>query len=270
MENAESLTADTGGGDPINEGVQQQGGQEDWRASLPESVREWDEAKNSDSPEKFYDQMANLRSMMGKSIRIPSPDAGTEAREQFLNKLKEVDGVMARPEGEDGLKAFLESLPASDKKVLYDQLKGSEELTQPEIEAQLEQIENERREGFEALRKEWGNGYDAKISQAKNTVRMLNDRMGDNRLVSVLDKTGAALNPEMIAVFAKIGDMLGEKPTINGEGSNTFAMTPAEARDAIAEIEQNPNFWGGTGTDLKEQERLVAKRAELAAIAYAE
>lgn len=70
-----------------------------WSDSLPEDVREWDEVKNSDAPEKFWDQMVNMRSRMGSSIRIPSDDSGEEDRAAFYKKLQDkVPGLMVSPD----------------------------------------------------------------------------------------------------------------------------------------------------------------------------
>ena len=77
-----------------------------WSEALPPDVREWDEVKNSDAPEKFWEQMVNMRSRMGQSIRIPSSDAGDQDRAEFYKKLQEkVPGLMPTPdfEKEDSL-----------------------------------------------------------------------------------------------------------------------------------------------------------------------
>lgn len=73
-----------------------------WSDALPEDVRGWDEVKNSDVPEKFWNQMINMRSRMGSSIRIPSDDAGEEDRAAFHKKLQEkVPGLMSTPNYDD-------------------------------------------------------------------------------------------------------------------------------------------------------------------------
>jgi hypothetical protein len=70
-----------------------------WRDNLPDEVKDWDEAKNSDSQEKFFQQMAAHRRMLGQSVRIPSADAGEEAMGDFYNKIQtKVDGLMKTPD----------------------------------------------------------------------------------------------------------------------------------------------------------------------------
>jgi hypothetical protein len=59
----------------------------DWKTSLPEPVQGWDEVKNSDTPDKFWDQVTNMRSHLGQSIRIPGQDAGDDDWKAFNEKM---------------------------------------------------------------------------------------------------------------------------------------------------------------------------------------
>lgn len=71
----------------------------DWREHIPSDVKEWDEFKNSDSPEKFFQQMASHRSMLGQSVRIPGEDAGDGANKEFYEKIMgKVPGLMRTPD----------------------------------------------------------------------------------------------------------------------------------------------------------------------------
>lgn len=88
-----------------------------WIDSLPDNIRTWDEVKNSDSPEKFWNQMSNMKSHLGTSIRIPSKDAGKEAIEIFHTKLMEkVPGLMKAPDptNPEDVKALYKRLGAPD------------------------------------------------------------------------------------------------------------------------------------------------------------
>ena len=76
---------------------------EEQLAALPESVRDWDEAKNSETPEMFWDRLSNLRSKFGTGLFKPGEDAGTEDWGKFSNKAIELSGdrLMPRPDLED-------------------------------------------------------------------------------------------------------------------------------------------------------------------------
>ena len=70
-----------------------------WRDTIPDNVKEWDEFKNSDSADKFFDQMSNMRSMIGNSIRVPSEEASDEARSDFYEKvMRKAPDLMRRPD----------------------------------------------------------------------------------------------------------------------------------------------------------------------------
>jgi hypothetical protein len=78
------------------------GGSGAWSDSLPEDVRSWDEVTNSDSPEKFWQQMSSHRQHLGQSIRIPGADAGKEDWTAFNAKLTEkVPTLMQTPDPEN-------------------------------------------------------------------------------------------------------------------------------------------------------------------------
>ncbi len=71
----------------------------DWRESLPENVRGWDEAQNADSADAFFKQISDLRSHLGNSIRVPSEDAGDDTRKEFFEKLqRKVPEIMRVPD----------------------------------------------------------------------------------------------------------------------------------------------------------------------------
>lgn len=93
-----ALCDGAGDGDGDGDGA---GGEPSWTDNLPTDVKGWDEVKNSDSPEKFWNQMVNMRSRMGQSVRIPGADAGEEDRAAFYTKIKEkVPGLMVAPDFE--------------------------------------------------------------------------------------------------------------------------------------------------------------------------
>lgn len=236
-----------------------------WQDLLPENVRGWDEVKNSDSPEKFFGQMENLRSMMGKSIRIPTEDAGEEAMQAFMEKVTSVDGVMVKPKDADGVKAFLDTLDPETKRQAFDFVQGDETIQAERQQAELEQHAQEITDGINKLKDEWGNAFERNLDGAKNVVKLIDERMGDGRLTAALDATGAAGNPDMIAFFAEVAKMLGETPAVDGQEVNTFAISPSEAKERIAEIESNPVYWG---KDTPEKKMLIAKRSKYYDIAY--
>lgn len=89
-----------------------------WKSTLPEDVQKWDEVKNSKDGGGFWDQMTNMKSRMGNSIRIPGEDASDEDRTAFHKKLSDkVPGLMKAPnkESDEDMAAHYASLGAPEK-----------------------------------------------------------------------------------------------------------------------------------------------------------
>lgn len=252
-------------GDSFAQGVQNSGQAGSWQDSLPESVRDWDEVKNSDSAEKFFDQVGNMRSLMGRSIRIPTADAGDEALAAFKEKLMDVDGVMMSPDGTESWADFFTGMGDEQKQQAYDLFKGNDDLSAEDRQKIDEDLASEVKAGVDRLKEEWGNSFDRNMAGAKSVVKLLDQKMGDGRLIAALDSTGAASSPDMIAAFAEIATMLGEKPVVDGVSVNQFAVSPAEAKDRIIEIEANPAYWG---SDTPERKALIEKRSKYYDIAF--
>jgi len=239
----------------------------EWQQAIPENIRGWDEVKNSDSPEKFWGQVENMRSFLGQSIRIPGEDAGAEQQQEFYDKLiNKVPDLMIRPKDDD----------PDAMQTLYRQLgqpENSDDYRIPEIEApegipvdenalkafapiahkyglsqkQFEGVLKDYNEGqlqgvlqqrsdyqqqMQDLRGEWGLTFDDNMQKADRVRQAF---LGDD-LASI-----EGLPPGIIRGLAKIADQFG------GEGSNDLissqgkagVVAPSEAKAQVNEIMSN-------------------------------
>jgi hypothetical protein len=238
-----------------------------WYKSLPEDIQTWDEVKNSPSPEAFYKQVSDMRSMIGRSLQIPGPDASQEAREKYLNKvLERTPEIMLRP-GSENMDDFYASLgrpEAPDKYTLSEDItQGNYDedsvnafrpvaheagLNQKQFEAivakmsantahRQEQAMQAHQEQLQALKGEWGLAFDQNLKIADKVRQeffpQLNlpiDKM-DAHSIKSLQMLGKALGGEKINLTQD-----------QGEGS---AITPAEAKEKIDEIMENKEhaYW---------------------------
>ena len=232
-----------------------------WKENLPESVREWDEVKNSETAEDFFNQMAEHRSMLGQSIRIPGEDAAEEARSQFYSKLTEkVPGLVRVPDEEDeeGFTALYRRLGAPESAEEYEgevaeQLKNTAlaaKLTKKQFKQLAEAITEEQKAANEAketkhaediknLKLSWGEAYSEKLALAEQVRSQY----------FPFAPEGEALGAESIKAFVKIGEqMAGESNGLtHTSGNTTGALTPAEAKLKISEILRNKEhpYWNG-------------------------
>jgi len=102
---------------------------------FPESIRDWDEIKNSDTPEIFWDRIKNLRSKFGTGLFKPGEEAGSEDWGKFTNKAIELSGerLMPKPdlEDEEQRKALFKTLGKPDEESGYEfaEIEGAPSLS---------------------------------------------------------------------------------------------------------------------------------------------
>lgn len=174
-----------------------------WRDLVPEKYHEWDEMKQSESAEQFFDQVANMRSLVGSSIRVPSDEAGDEAWGDFYSKVERKNAnIMRKPDidNDEVMNDVWGSLGRPDTPAKYDlpelndysvsdsraqQLKemahganltkkqfkklvgdmlGSE---QAQSNSQIETVSNDRK----ALSTEWGEAMESRSNQALSIAK---------------------------------------------------------------------------------------------------
>lgn len=244
-----------------------------WRDNLPEGVKEWDEVKNSDSPEKFWDQMTNMRSRMGSSIRIPGEDAGEEDRAAFHKRLQEkVPGLMPTPNFDDEttLSELYAKMGRPEKKEdykvpefknskgekvegigkefveFYKDLAFKAGMSQKKFEETLtaligksitegENAQHARSQDMEALSKEWGAALDRNIS----TVTTFLAQSDAPKAVIDAVKGGNADSTTMKWLYNLATKTVGKPGSFQDDNSSSGAMTPGEAAIKISEIRNN-------------------------------
>lgn len=244
----------------------------EWTETLPESIREWDEVKNSKDAEGFWKQMTDMRSHLGQSIRIPSAEAGEDDVKAFHTKLMEkVPGLIPTPDtkNEDMMKSLFKKL---------GQPETPDKYTIPEMDTGGIDVDHTMTEAFKAIAH--ANGLSqtqfSNIVKAitkgnlESTAKLLEsqkvDRVGlksewgvafdDNMATAALaaEITGA---PKQLVDAMKASNvdsgtakwLHGLATRLAGEGgslkdlkSNTeHKLTPSEAQRQINEIRNNPD-----------------------------
>ncbi len=236
----------------------------------------------------------NLEKMVGNSIRIPSEDASPEAKKDFLDKLKGIDGVLlkddenlavklGRPETIEGYKLEVsEDLqrdlnPFHDDIETFKQVAFEQGLTDTQatklLEMQLAMIERqeadllENRDNAEAtLKKTWGEDYDNRMNAAKKVLKIYADKYGDD--VSALVNSNAGNNPAFINMLSELSELYTEKGH-EGMSGTQFGMTPDIARDKINEKRADRGFMEAyNSVHHPEHKKAVAEMQKLYNIAH--
>jgi len=246
----------------------------DWRNNLPEKVRGWDEVKNSDTAEKFFDQIANQRSLMGQSIRVPGEDAGEESMSAFYEKLRsKVPGLMRSPDPDDA-DAVNHVLEALGKPVDVDgyrlddsanvtaeqlaELRGIAQeagLTKAQFKSVAGKILNTNKESNEAteahykdqtdaLRSEWGAAYNERLGLAKDIAERT--EAPESLLKAIEEGKADAATVKWVYQLSK---QLGGESATSGVPVETTrgkaTLTPAEANNVIDDVMNNSKhpYW---------------------------
>lgn len=267
-----------------------------WKASLPDNVKDWNEVKEAKSPESFWEQMQNMRSFIGQSIRVPGEDASKEDRAAFNEKLMEkVPNLIQKPDIENdevmqsfynqmgrpaevtGYKApeisapdgimLQEDLPDTFKGIAHrygltqKQYEGViKDYTQNTIDQAEDQL-NHHRTAMKGLNDEWGMKYDSNIKKAEAIrATYFND------VVPNLDVAGA----DTVKAFANIAERFGKEganqliENTRSEPSNS--VVPEEAQNRLDDILRNRDHAYWNASDPGHQ-RAVDKVVELTKMA---
>jgi hypothetical protein len=263
--------------DGEGEGEEGGGGGDDqspeWTKALPQDVRGWDEVKNSDSPEKFWDQMVNMRSRMGSSIRLPGKDAGDEDRNAFYTKVQEkVPGLMKIPDfdNEDTLGELYQKLgrPAEAKDYTIPELKNSKgeavkninmdtlnafkdqafkagmtqkqfnnavvSFVKPGID-QMEKTGMARTADKEALSSEWGAATERNSKMVENYLKHTDAPEAVLKAVA----NGSADKNSMLWFHKLASQSMNSNSDFQSDDGHRGVMTPAEATIKASEIRNN-------------------------------
>jgi hypothetical protein len=237
---------------------------EEQLAVLPESVRDWDEAKNSETPEVFWDRLSNLRSKFGTGLFKPGEDAGAEDWGKFSNKAIELSGdrLMPRPdlEDEEQRSALLKTLGRPDdaagyefaeveggdlsaeRKTFISDLAFKAGLTKSQLKVMDETMRTSdveaRKAGVAAhndaikeLNQDWGLASPDRMNVAKKVAKIFFPHLGDDPSLS------AAEYKSFYSISKQLGQSSQEFKDQGDQGN--LSMSPSEASEKIGEIRNN-------------------------------
>lgn len=237
---------------------------EDDAATLPESIRDWDEVKNSEDLNSFWDQMKNMRSKIGTGLYAPSKEAGSEDWGKFSEKaIKLSDGkLIPRPDLEDEAqrKALYKTLGVPDELTGYefDKVEGSD-LTSDRMlflqtiahkagltKDQLKSIDSQFRtnevnsnneamsaynDDLKKLNVEWGLAFDDRSNSAKKVVKSFFPHLADDAPLSA---------SELKSFYSLYSQLSSSSTEFKDQSHNTTGgISPSDALNKISEVMNN-------------------------------
>ncbi len=266
-----------------------------WKNTLPDAIKDWDEVKNAKDGESFWNQMSNMRSMMGQSIRIPTEDAGADALKEFDERLmSKVPSLMRKPDFEDDavMASFYQQMgrPEEKDKYVAPELKAPEGIVLDETlagnfkdiafknglsqkqyegvvkdytassvgvaEGQLEA----HQQGMKELSTEWGAAFEQNLGRAE-AVR--SKYFGD--VVEDINLAGAPIVKAFNSIAEKFGKE-GSSNLIEETIGRSNVLAPAEAKERLNEILSNKDhaYWVAQDPSHKDAVDKVVSLTKLA------
>lgn len=251
----------------------------DWQASMTDDQRAyiknkgWADKDPAQAMLRTVDSYRNLEKFAGGAknlVEIPGEDADDDARNQFYSKLGRPDSAenygIELPDGGDKEMHGWFQETAHKYGLTVEQAKGVFGDYQEMAGARIEGMEAATREQGEAdikaLKSEWGQGYEGKIDAGQRAVAALGYEEAE--LTTLENKLGTA---EMLKLFARMGDKMGEESFAGGPRSNNagFGLTPADAKAQLADLKLDEGFMSKY---LAGDKDAVAKRTRLMEIAH--
>ena len=243
---------------------------EDWKASLPEDIRDNQLIHNANSIESLAKTAIHAQSMIGADkLAIPGKWANEDDWNNVYTKL-------GKPEDAQGYKLEVKEGTQVDKDIeswyrglahkaglndrqantIFQEYMAKEaELKAANAPPSPEDVEIIKGEAEIALKKEWGKAFDTKMNEAKGVLTEFAPKDFDQ----LLTKDGVPLgnDPVFIKTLANIGSYitgkLGEDKMIGGKEAQQY--TPADAEKEIAALRGDPRD-GGPYWDKKHPDHI--------------
>jgi len=243
---------------------------EDWKASLPEDIRDNQLIHNANSIESLAKTAIHAQSMIGADkIAVPGRWANDDDWNNVYTKL-------GKPEDAQGYKLELKEGTQVDKDmeswyrglahkaglndrqantIFQEYMAKEAELKAANAPPSPEDVEIIKGEAEIALKKEWGKAFDTRMNEAKGVLTEFAPKDFDQ----LLTKDGVPLgnDPVFIKTLANIGNYinskLGEDKMVGSKQQPQY--TPADAEKEIAALRGDPRD-GGPYWDKKHPDHM--------------
>ena len=247
-----ALSGDNGGTDAGATGAGSTAAPAAWNSGFDEDTSAYVTSKGWQSPNDLLTSYRNLEKFAGGSknlLELPGVDADPSAWDSVYNKLGRPESPdkygLEVPQGGDPelvnwFSNTAHKLGLTDKqaKSLYTEFNGMNGAMQEQM---MQQMSQQSEKALNDLKTEWGQGFDKMIDSGKRAVRALG--LDEGKLSDYENKLGTG---EMLKLFATLGQKMGEDSFEGGErsGSGAFGLTPALAKQQIADLKMDKSFMG--------------------------
>ena len=213
-------------------------------SSLPEGLRDEPSLQTFDTVDKLAKSYVNAVKKIGGEpdnlISIPKEGESWDGLYNQLGRPERSDGYDFGVDDEgtlDDFKEFAHQTGLSQNQA-ENVLSLFSDIQEEEEKQRKQSIDDLKLSSEQDLQKEWGKNYDGKVDMATRAFA----QFSSPELRSIMNDTGLGNHPEMIKVFAKIGEMLGEDSLVVGSGLGSAQMTPQQAQEEIQKLYSDKEF----------------------------
>ena len=243
---------------------------EDWKASLPEDIRDNQLIHNANSIESLAKTAIHAQSMIGADkLAIPGKWANDDDWNNVYTKLGKPEdaqgyklevkeGTQVDKDMESWYRGLAHKAGLNDRQantIFQEYMTKEAELKAANAPPSPEDVEIIKGEAEIALKKEWGKAFDTRMNEAKGVLSEFAPKDFDQ----LLTKDGVPLgnDPVFIKTLANIGNYinskLGEDKMIGNKQQPQY--TPADAEKEIAALRGDPRD-GGPYWDKKHPDHM--------------
>ena len=243
---------------------------EDWKASLPEDIRDNQLIHNANSIESLAKTAIHAQSMIGADkIAVPGRWANDDDWNNVYTKLGKPEdaqgyklevkeGTQVDKDMESWYRGLAHKAGLNDRQantIFQEYMAKEAELKAANAPPSPEDVEIIKGEAEIALKKEWGKAFDTKMNEAKGVLTEFAPKDFDQ----LLTKDGVPLgnDPVFIKTLANIGNYinskLGEDKMVGSKQQPQY--TPADAEKEIAALRGDPRD-GGPYWDKKHPDHI--------------
>ena len=243
---------------------------EDWKASLPEDIRDNQLIHNANSIESLAKTAIHAQSMIGADkLAIPGKWANDDDWNNVYTKLGKPEdaqgyklevkeGTQVDKDMESWYRGLAHKAGLNDRQantIFQEYMAKEAELKAANAPPSPEDVEIIKGEAEIALKKEWGKAFDTKMNEAKGVLSEFAPKDFDQ----LLTKDGVPLgnDPVFIKTLANIGNYinskLGEDKMVGNKQQPQY--TPADAEKEIAAFRGDPRD-GGPYWDKKHPDHI--------------
>lgn len=223
-----------------------------WYGEIPAEradLRTWIDGKGYASAQTALEAHMNAEKLLGvpadQIVRMPKPDDAA-AWDGVWAKLgrpeKPEDYGLPVPDGDDGEFAKVAAgvfHKAGVPKGMAGQIASAiNEHVAGAMKARSDALQAEAAQALDALKQEWGADYSKREELSRRAFREYGQKAGLGE-ADVTALESAIGTSKMLKLFAALGESMGEHAFAGGDpGSQSFAVTPAQARTKLDEARQ--------------------------------